>query len=172
MLFAEPVTPGSRPVQGVVLGVASLGPLWTSTREMGQEGLFDVYVVDGRGHLVAHSDPTRLTGNLDLSEVEIVRQFREYRGRAGATVPFVLDTPKGKVSMLGTYASVPDTGWGAFVQVETEKAYYSAIQMGWQSLMLVGVVTVAAVVFTSVQLCLRLRAFAPPCTRNSGEPQL
>jgi HD-GYP domain-containing protein (c-di-GMP phosphodiesterase class II) len=114
---------------------------------MGQEGLFDVYVVDGRGHLVAHSDPGRLTGDLDVSGVEIVRQFREYRGRAGATVPFVLDTPKGKVRMLGTYASVPDTGWGAFVQVETDKAYYSAIQMGWQSLGLVGFVTVAAVVF-------------------------
>jgi len=147
IVLAEPVKPGDGKVQGVVLVVASLGPLWTSTKEMGQEGLFDVYVVDGRGHLVAHSDPNRLTGDLDVSDVEIVRQFREYRGRAGATVPFVLDTPKGKVRMLGTYASVPDTGWGAFVQVETDKAYYSAIQMGWQSLGLVGLVTIAAVVF-------------------------
>jgi HD-GYP domain-containing protein (c-di-GMP phosphodiesterase class II) len=150
IVLAEPVKPGAGTVQGVVLVVASLGPLWTSTREMGQEGLFDVYVVDGRGHLVAHSDPNRLTGSLDVSDVEIVKQFREYRGRAGATVPFVLDTPKGKVQMLGTYASVPDTGWGAFVQVETDKAYYSAIQMGWQSLGLVGIVTVAAVVFGTV----------------------
>jgi HD-GYP domain-containing protein (c-di-GMP phosphodiesterase class II) len=147
IVLAEPVKPGNGKVQGVVLVVASLGPLWTSTKEMGQEGLFDVYVVDGRGHLVAHSDPNRLTGNLDVSDVEIVKQFREYRGRAGATVPFVLATPKGKVQMLGTYASVPDTGWGAFVQVETDKAYYSAIQMGWQSLGLVGLVTIAAVVF-------------------------
>ena len=147
IVLAEPVKPGDGKVQGVVLVVASLGPLWTSTREMGQEGLFDVYVVDGRGHLVAHSDPSRLTGDLDVSNVEIVRQFREYHGRAGATVPFVLDTPKGKVEMLGTYASVPDTGWGAFVQVETDKAYYSAIQMGWQSLWLVALVTVAAGVF-------------------------
>jgi HAMP domain-containing protein len=79
--------------------------------------------------------------------VEIVRQFREYKGRAGATVPFVLQTPKGKVAMLGTYTAVPDTGWGAFVQVEEDKAYYSAIQMGYQSLGLVAFVTVAAVVF-------------------------
>ena len=57
IVLAEPVKPGDGKVQGVVLVVASLGPLWTSTREMGQEGLFDVYVVDGRGHLVAHSDP-------------------------------------------------------------------------------------------------------------------
>jgi HD-GYP domain-containing protein (c-di-GMP phosphodiesterase class II) len=147
IVLAEPVQPGKGVVQGVVLVVASLGPLWTSTKEMGQEGLFDVYVVDGRGHLVAHSDPSRLTGDLDVSEVPIVRQFREYRGRAGATVPFVLETPKGKVRMLGTYTAVPDTGWGAFVQVEEDKAYYSAIQMGYQSLLLVALVTVAAVIF-------------------------
>jgi HD-GYP domain-containing protein (c-di-GMP phosphodiesterase class II) len=147
IVLSEPVKPGNAAVQGVVLVVASLGPLWTSTREMGQEGLFDVYVVDGRGHLVAHSDPNRLTGDLDVSNVEIVRQFREYHGRAGATVPFVLDTPKGKVQMLGTYTAVPDTGWGAFVQVDKDKAYYSAIQMGYQSLGLVALVTVAAIVF-------------------------
>ena len=144
IVLAEPVKPGKGPVQGVVLVVASLGPLWTSTREMGQEGMFDVYVVDDRGHLVAHSDPTRLTGNLDVSDVEIVQRFRQFRGRAGATVPFTLTTPRGKVRMLGTYTAVPDTGWGAFVQVEEDKAYYGAIQMRYQSLGLVLAVTVLA----------------------------
>jgi HD-GYP domain-containing protein (c-di-GMP phosphodiesterase class II) len=144
MVLAEPVKPGKGPVQGVVLVVASLGPLWNSTKEMGQEGMFDVYVVDDRGHLVAHSDPTRLTGNLDVSDVEIVQRFREFRGRAGATVPFTLQTPKGKVRMLGTYTAVPDTGWGAFVQVAEDKAYSDAIQMRYQSLGLVLVVTVLA----------------------------
>ena len=55
--------------QGVVLVVASLGPLWNTTKQMGQEGLFDVYVVDGRGWLVAHSDPSRLQGNLDVTVI-------------------------------------------------------------------------------------------------------
>ena len=64
------------------------------TEEMGQGGLFDVYVVDGRGRLVAHSDPERLEGDLDVSEVEIVRQFLDSQGRAGATVPFTIQTPR------------------------------------------------------------------------------
>ena len=144
IVLSEPVKPANGAVQGVVLVVASLGPLWTSTREMGQEGLFDVYVVDGRGHLVAHSDPQRLTGDLDVSNVEIVKLFRESYGRAGATVPFELDSPRGKLRMLGTYTAVPDTGWGAFVQVEEDKAYYSAIQMRNQSLALVLAVTILA----------------------------
>jgi hypothetical protein len=111
---------------------------------MGQEGLFDVYVVDGRGWLVAHSDPSRLQGDLDVSGVEIVRQFTESGGKAGATTSFTMPTPKGSVKMLGTYAAVPESSWGVIVQVEEDKAYYSAIQMRYQSLVLVALVTVAA----------------------------
>jgi len=126
MVLAEPIRPGGAAPQGVVLVVASLGPLWNTTRQMGQEGLFDVYVVDGRGWLVAHSDPARLQGDLDVSRVEIVRQFVEAQGRAGATVPFTIQGPKGNVvKMLGTYAAVPESSWGVIVQVEEDKAYYS-----------------------------------------------
>jgi HD-GYP domain-containing protein (c-di-GMP phosphodiesterase class II) len=147
MVLAEPVKPGGAAVQGVVLVVASLGPLWNMTREMGQEGLFDVYVTDERGHLVAHSDPKRLEGDLDVSAVEIVKQFRENRGRTGATVPFPLEGPDGPIEMLGTYVGVPDSGWAVFVQVEEYKAYYSAIQMRYQSLALVGFVAILAGAF-------------------------
>jgi HD-GYP domain-containing protein (c-di-GMP phosphodiesterase class II) len=148
MVLAEPIRPGGAAPQGVVLVVASLGPLWSTTKQMGQEGLFDVYVVDGRGWLVAHSDPARLQPeNLDVSGVEIVRQFVESGGRAGATVPFTMQTPKGTVKMLGTYAAVPESSWGVIVQVEEDKAYYSAIQMRYQSLALVALVTIAAIVF-------------------------
>ena len=123
MVLAEPIRPGGGGPQGVVLVVASLGPLWNTTRQMGQEGLFDVYVVDGRGWLVAHSDPARLQGDLDVSGVEIVRQFIESQGRAGATVPFTVQGPKGNVvKMLGTYAAVPESSWGVIVQVEEDKA--------------------------------------------------
>jgi HD-GYP domain-containing protein (c-di-GMP phosphodiesterase class II) len=147
MVLSEPVRPSGGNPSGVVLVVASLGPLWSVTSQMGQEGLFDVYVVDGRGMLVAHSDPKALQGDPDVSDVEIVKMFQQNRGRTGATVPFTLEGKNGPVPMLGTYASVPDTGWGVIVQVEQDKAYYSAIQMRNQSLGLVALVAVAAVVF-------------------------
>lgn len=169
MVLAEPVIPGgtrnaapanpaaeapreeagSQPssVQGVVLVVASLGPLWNMTRDLGQGGVFDVYVVDGRGRLIAHSDPRKLEGNLDVSDVEIVKQFLASQGRTAATVPFTITTPAGSTQMLGTYTGIPDTGWGVIVQIPQDKAYYSAIQMGYQSLGLVAVVTIGAVLF-------------------------
>jgi HD-GYP domain-containing protein (c-di-GMP phosphodiesterase class II) len=150
MVLSEPVRPGARTagdeaeVQGAVLVLASLGPLWNMTREMGQSGLFDVYIVDGRGGLVAHSDPKRLEGDLDVSSVEIVRQFLASHGRAAATVPFTMMGPGGPVKMLGTYTGIAETGWGVIVQIEERKAYYSAFQMRDQSLALVALVALLA----------------------------
>ena len=142
----EPVSSASG-VEGVVLVVASLGPLWNMTRELGQGGVFDVYVVDGRGRLIAHSDPRKLEGNLDVSDVGIVKLFLASQGRTAATVPFTVTTPAGSTQMLGTYTGIPDTGWGVIVQIPQDKAYYSAIQMGYQSMGLVAVVTIGAVLF-------------------------
>jgi HAMP domain-containing protein len=134
-------------VQGVVVVVASLGPLWNMTRELGQGGVFDVYIVDGHGRLVAHSDPRKLEGNLDVSDVEIVKQFLASQGRTSTTVPFTITTPAGSTQMLGTYTGIPETGWGVIVQIPQDKAYYDAIKMGYQSLVVVAFVTIGAVFF-------------------------
>jgi HD-GYP domain-containing protein (c-di-GMP phosphodiesterase class II) len=152
MVLAEPIVPpGSERPQGVVLAVASLGPLWQMTREMGEGGTLDVYVVDGRGHLVAHSDPTRLEGDQDLSDVEIVKLCLAYKGRASGTSTFKMETAGGPVQMLGTYTRVPDdSGWGVIVQVAQDRAYYEAIKMRNQSIALVAGVTILAAVFGSV----------------------
>ena len=46
-------------------------------------------------------------------------------------MPFTIaDAEAARVEMLGTYTAVPDdSGWGVIVQVDEDKAYYSAIQM-------------------------------------------
>jgi HD-GYP domain-containing protein (c-di-GMP phosphodiesterase class II) len=145
LVMAEPVQPTGGAVKGVIVAVASLGPLWTMTQDMAG-GIFEVYVVDKRGWLVAHSDPHRLDGDLDLSNVEIVKQFLASRGRASSTVPFDIPTATGSRAMLGTYTRVPDeSNWGVIVQVDMHKAYYSVLQMKEQASILVAAVTVLAV---------------------------
>jgi len=147
MILAEPVNPPEGGVQGVILAVANLGPLWKMTEEMGQGGVVDVYVVDGRGFLVAHSDKKKFEDDLDLSSVWIVKKFMESRGRASSTEPFTIDTKDGPVKMLGTYTAVPDdSGWGVIVQVDETKAYYSAHEMAQWSYALVALVAVVAIV--------------------------
>ncbi|HET8644783.1 MAG TPA: HD domain-containing phosphohydrolase, partial [Vicinamibacteria bacterium] len=145
IVLSEPVRRGESEVVGTVALVASLGQLWIMSRELDQGAQFDVYVVDGRGRVVAHSDPDRAQEDLDMSDVEIVRQFLASQGRTGATVPFSIVTSKGPVEMLGTYTAIPETGWGAIVQIPTSSAYHSALQMRNQSFWLVAMVTVLAV---------------------------
>jgi len=143
LVITEPVRRGDS-VEGVVLAVASLLPIWRMTEQTGEQ-LFEVYVVDGRGRVIAHSDRTVTLGT-DVSNLEIVRGFLESKG-IGATVPFAIPAPGGAKKMLGTYTRVPDdSGWGVIVQVDEHRAYFAAFDMLRKSLALVAFVTLAAVV--------------------------
>jgi HD-GYP domain-containing protein (c-di-GMP phosphodiesterase class II) len=172
MVLTEPVNPQGIGVQGVVLAVAGLGPLWSMTREMGEEGLVDVYIVDSRGRLIAHSDPKRLESDPDMSRIEIVRQFLDVGGRAAATVPFAIPSKGGTLQMLGAYARVSDdSGWGVIVQVDESKAYYSANDMWNKALVLVGVVAILAIVLGSLfagQISHPIRELALGALRLAG----
>jgi HD-GYP domain-containing protein (c-di-GMP phosphodiesterase class II) len=143
LIFGEPVKAGGK-VEGVVLAVGSLLPIWQMTQQIG-ERLFDVYVVDSRGRLIAHSNPQETLGT-DVSAIEIVHLFLESKG-VGATVPFAIPAHGKAIKMLGTYAGVPDeSGWGVIVQVEEEKAYFAASDMRRKSLALVALIAVLAAV--------------------------
>jgi hypothetical protein len=166
IVISEPVRRGESDVVGAVAVVASLGQLWIMSRDLDQGAQFDVYVVDGRGRVVAHSDPDRAQEDLDMSDVEIVRRFLASQGRTGATEAFTINTPKGPVKMLGTYTSIPDTGWGVIVQVEERKAYYSAFQMRDQSFWLVSLVAFLAVVLGT----LFAREISRPIDERSAGP--
>jgi HD-GYP domain-containing protein (c-di-GMP phosphodiesterase class II) len=164
VVLEEPVRSGGK-VQGVVLAVASLQPIRQITQSTGG-GIFEVYVVDNRGHLIAHSDPKRPLGE-DLAGVEIVRIFLEESHRAvpnrdssgrvtrtggfGTTLFKMKDAAGAVHDMLGTYMPVPDeSGWGVIVQVDIEKAYFTAIDLRNKSILLVAVVTALAVVLGSL----------------------
>ncbi len=143
LVISFPVAPKGA-VQGVVLAVASLRPVLAMTEQMG--GVGEVYLVDDRGWLISHSTPARLEGDRDVSGVEIVRLFLQSRGRNSSTEPFSIKGPGGRqLKMLGTYTSVPDeSGWGVIVQVSEAAAYYSVYDARRQSILLVVLVTLVA----------------------------
>jgi HD-GYP domain-containing protein (c-di-GMP phosphodiesterase class II) len=143
IVLSQPIMADKKPY-GVVVAVATLLPVAEMTKQMGEEKLYQVYVVDTRGRLVAHSDQKRQLG-VDLSKVEIVEQFLESEGVGATTVPFTIGTDRGTIRMLGTYARVPDkSGWGVIVQVEEDQAYDAALQMRRHAIIFVGVVTLLA----------------------------
>lgn len=143
MVLGEPLHTSEGTVVGVVLAVASLLPVWDMTRQMAQ-GITEVYIVDGRGYLIAHSDPKKVKEEPDQSGVDIVKQFLLSRGLS-STSPFTIPGKTRLAKMLGTYTRLPDdSGWGVIVQVDEDKAYLSAIEMRDQSLILVGAVAILA----------------------------
>jgi HD-GYP domain-containing protein (c-di-GMP phosphodiesterase class II) len=165
VVIGEPVVVGPR-VEGVVLAVGSLQPIREITRQSGSAGLFEVYVVDNRGRLIAHSDPKRPLAE-DVSGIEIVRIFleqsvqappvRDAAGRStrsggfGTTLFAMKDADGAAHQMLGTYVPVPDeSGWGVIVQVDIEKAYFTAIDLRNKSILLVAAVTALAALLGSL----------------------
>ncbi len=154
-VLGEPVLSGGR-VLGVVLAVVSLQEIRAITTATGG-GVFEVYVVDNRGRVIAHSDPKQPLA-ADVSNVEIVRIFlrtseevqNQPRRRSGAwgTTRFdMIEAGAPPRHMLGTYMRVPDdSGWGVIVQGDVDKAYYAAIVLRNQSVVVVAIVTALAVV--------------------------
>ncbi len=157
VVLGEPVFAGQA-VAGVVLAVASLQPIRAITSATGGR-LFEVYVVDNRGRLVAHSDP-KLPLSADMSGVEIVRIFMSASEASGAasgsgrrsgafgTTAFQLaQAGAGRPrQMIGTFMRVPDdSGWGVIVQRDVETAYFTAIDLRRQSLKVVAAVAALAV---------------------------
>jgi HD-GYP domain-containing protein (c-di-GMP phosphodiesterase class II) len=175
IIVAEPVSGGAgeqAAVEGVVLAVGSLGPLWKMTRESAQGGIMDVYIVDGRGRLVAHSDPARVEADPDVSGVKIVKLFLESKGRASSTEPFEMPGTDRVIAMLGTYTRIPDdSGWGVIVQVDQDKAYYTAIKMRRHAVLVVTLVLIAALVFGTLfaeQISRPIRELARGADRLAG----
>ncbi len=170
IVLEEPIVAGGK-VLGVVLAVASLQPIRLMTAESGERGLLEVYLVDNRGRLIAHSDPEKPL-QADMSSVEIVRLFAESGQQAGATIGFAIPAEGGARQMLGTYRAVPDdSGWGVIVQVDEETAYYDAIELRRQSVILVTIVTALAVVLGTLfagQISRPVRRLADGARRLAG----
>ena len=170
LVLGEPVKAGER-VLGVVLAVASLQELRRMTAESGEEGLLDVYIVDNRGRLVAHSD-LEVPLQTDMSGIDIVRFFRESGQQVGATMGFAIPAEGGARKMLGTYRAVPDdSGWGVIVQVDEKTAYYDADVLFRESMLLVSIVTALAVVLGTLfagQISRPIRRLADGARRLAG----
>lgn len=155
-------TPG--PVMGVVSALVSLEPIQQMVEDKTLEGR-DVYVVDGRGRLIAHSDRKTLFEQPDFSETVMVQEFLATRGQISRSVNFGRIEGGETRAMVGTYTPIGDPSsrmpflsrldWGAIVQAEEESVYHTVRQMERTSYS-VAVVFAALGVFLAVVFAGRL----------------
>ncbi len=143
IIIGEPVKWEGR-VLGVVLGVASLQPLREMTTESGGDS--EVFLIDNRGRIVAHSDPAQPLA-ADVSQLPIVAEFLHGQQKTGGTVSFELPAEGGPKAMVGTFIPLSDeSGWGVVVQTDEDTAYRTAISLRDQSFKTVALVGALAVV--------------------------
>ncbi len=146
VISAEPVLGLDGTAQAVVIAITTLEPVVRLTRQSGEGGLLDVYVVSGEGKLVAHSDPKYASTGANLKGIDIVQEFVQTAGKAAASMPFTLEDADGVTRhMLGTFIRVADdSGWGVIAQIDEAKAYAGANSMRRNSALVVSLVSVLA----------------------------
>jgi putative nucleotidyltransferase with HDIG domain len=123
VVIAQPVRAANRPV-GVVSALVSLSPLEDTLAGL-SEKLYNVFVVDGEGALVAHSAVTPVPERVAASP--LVHVF--LRSRGNRNMPYVVTTDGEQQRMLGAYATAEAVDWGAFVEMNEDEAYFTVQQM-------------------------------------------
>jgi putative nucleotidyltransferase with HDIG domain len=120
----------------------------------------DVYVVDERGYLIAHSNREVLFTQRDLSRTVMVNAFQESRGQASSSVNFEQQVEGQSKPRVGTFTSISnrssripalrDLDWGAIVEAQEEEVYTTVRQLVRQSVFVAVVSAAIAVIFAFI----------------------
>jgi nitrate/nitrite-specific signal transduction histidine kinase len=150
VVVAMPIPGRDGEAAGGIAGLFRLGPttdnaLYSSIEELRRGESNCIYVVDGNGRVIYHSDPDHIGD--DFSRQTVVQQV--LRGEAGALRTQDFD---GR-DIVASFAPVPDTSWG-LVTEESWTALFSSSQRYGQFLLLLlalGVVTPTLIVTVGVR---------------------
>ena len=116
-LFASCPTYGRR---SVLAARVRLDNLWSLVQEVkrGEPGI--VYIVDRKGNLLAHPDPSRVQVHTNMDLLPIVREFMQ--GRSGRQTFGVYRNERGD-RVVSLVQEVPELGWGVVMETPTAVAY-------------------------------------------------
>jgi len=115
IVFAEPIIGDQGQFLGLVAGMLGVGQhsmsaLYQDFAELEGNGHQHLYLVDGRGRVIYHRDPSQVL--VDLSQQAVVQRVLD--GQVGATL---LRSPGGQTVLAG-YAPVPGTNWGLLTETD------------------------------------------------------
>jgi signal transduction histidine kinase/HAMP domain-containing protein len=114
---------------GITVAEVNLKFIWDviSRIKIGKEGL--AYVVDSRGHLIAHPDISYVLQKQDLSHLPQVKAARESTGGDVESVT-IARSPQGK-EVLSAHANIAPLGWHVLVEQPLAEAFaplYASLQ--------------------------------------------
>jgi signal transduction histidine kinase len=135
--MAVPLKAGPRAVIGALIVKAKLKFLWevVGSSTFGTAGYS--YLVDKRGKLIAHRDPSLVLRGLELRNIPKVQHFLQ--NRSVDPEPAQEGPGIGGTRVLSTYAPVPGFGWGVIVEEPVEIALRDLNRLHHYALLLLGI---------------------------------
>jgi signal transduction histidine kinase len=144
--ISVPLKSGPRKITGALVVSANLKFLWEviGASTFGSAGYS--YLIDERGRLIAHRDASLVLKGLELRDLPKVRNFLQTHSadpQAAQDGPGITGS-----RVLGTYARVPDFGWGVIVEEPVEIALAGLKKLHAHALLLVvlGLITGALII--------------------------
>ncbi|MBN1622177.1 MAG: sensor histidine kinase [Endomicrobiales bacterium] len=118
---------------GVLVAKLDLDRIWKWIREIKIGDSGHAFVVDHKGNLVAHQEPARVWAHSDFSNLQIVKDFIEYRQITPANWRQYKDE-RGR-DVVSLYQSLPKMGWAVITQIPSREVYRPIRKM-YQSVIL------------------------------------
>ncbi|HJX10683.1 MAG TPA: cache domain-containing protein, partial [Candidatus Binatia bacterium] len=118
--MAVPLQSAPRKTDGVLVARANLKFLWEviGASQFGNAGYS--YLIDERGKLIAHRDPSLVLKGLHLQDRPKLRPFMS--NRSADSAPGEFGPGLTGIKVLSTYAVVPDLGWAVVVEEPADVA--------------------------------------------------
>lgn len=106
---AVPLTDAASAVRAIVKAELNLKSFWAAVpnAKIGQKGF--LYIVDGRGDLIAHPDFSKVLSGANFAQVPTVKAFLSHPGK-DADLGVVVVGASGE-EVMSTAASIPGTDW-------------------------------------------------------------
>lgn len=123
--IAVPALDADGTVTGVLVGALSLRTMSRFVSAIGEGDGNTIYVVDGRGALVAHSGGLGADSVVDLTARSIVRAVM-----AGQSGTMEFQEPGNAERVLGAYVPISPLGWGVVAAKPAALAYAAADRLG------------------------------------------
>ena len=134
--ISVPLKSGPNKIIGALVVNANLKFLWEviGSSTFGAAGYS--YLIDERGRLIGHRDPSLVLKGLDLRALPKIRDFLESQSADPASAEEGPGITGNRV--LSTYARVPDFGWGVIVEEPFEIALADLKRLHEYALLLLG----------------------------------
>src|SRR3989338_5850083 len=138
LTIAVPLKTTPQEVAGIVTVEANLKILWEVIGEIefGRAGY--AYLVDGRGNLIAHRDPSLVLKRTNLSHIHAVQEFLSNPTSQDPTPAYESQGITGE-SVLATFAPVGGLGWAVVLEESVAAALSELKRMERYALLLLGI---------------------------------